>query len=94
MFSLPAVLVATDATPTHWVFYYQGAVSPLSISDSWSGSMCRVHIALQEPQAVALMLHQMALHLTDKVVASYLDNSTVKVYLHNQCDTVSLFFTD
>ena len=30
------------------------------VSGSWSGSMCKAHIDLQEPQAIAIMLHRMA----------------------------------
>ena len=46
----------------------------LSIHDS-SGYMCRFHIALQELEVFALMLHQMTFHLAGKVVALYLDDS-------------------
>ena len=67
-----------DATPSHWPFYFQGSQLPLFISGSWSGSMCRVHIDLQRLQAISLMLHRMAFHLSDKVVALQLDNSTAK----------------
>ena len=38
----------TDAMPTHWAFYFQRCGLSLSVSGSWSGSMCRAHIALQE----------------------------------------------
>ena len=55
-FPLPDVVIAIDAMPTHWAFYFQGSDLPLSISGSWSGSMCRAHIALQELLAVAMML--------------------------------------
>ena len=34
--------------------------------------MCKMHIALQEIQAVVLMLHKMAFHLYNKVVAFYI----------------------
>ena len=50
------MVIATDTMPTHWAFYFQGSGLPLSVSKSWSGSMCRAHIALQELQAVAMML--------------------------------------
>ena len=53
-FPLPDVVIATDATPTHLAFYFQGSGLPLSVSGAWSGSLSRVHIALQEPQAVAI----------------------------------------
>ena len=62
-FPLSDVVIATDATPTHWAFYFQGSGLPLSFSGAWSGSFSRAHIALQELQAVAIMLHRMAFHL-------------------------------
>ena len=40
--------------------------------------MCMVHIALQELQAVELMLHKMAFLLSSKGVALHLDNTTAK----------------
>ena len=58
-FPLPDVVSATDAMPTHWAFYFQGSGLPLSVSGSWSVSLCRAHIALQELQAVAMMLNRM-----------------------------------
>ena len=92
-FLLPDVVIATDATPTHWAFYFQGSGLPLSVSGTWSGSLSRAHIALQELQAVAVMLHRMAFHLSGKVVALHLDNSTAKAYLCNQGGTVSPFLS-
>ena len=53
----------------------------------------RAHIALQELQAVAIMLHRMAFHLSGKIVALHLDNSTAEVYLCNQGGTVSPFLS-
>ena len=90
---LPDVAVATDAKSTHWAFYFQGTGLPLSISGSWSGSWCRTHIALQELQAITMMLHRMAFHLSVKVVALHLENSTAKAYLCNQGDMVSPFLS-
>ena len=56
--------------------------------------MCRAHIALQELQAVAIMLHRNGLlPLPVKVVALHLDNSTAKAYLCNQGGTVSPFLS-
>ena len=78
-FPLPDVVIATDATPTHWTFYFQGYGLPLSVSGAWSASLSRAHIALQELQAVAIMLHRMAFCLSGKVVALHLDNSNAKV---------------
>ena len=65
-FPLPDVVIATDATPPYWAFYFQGSGLPLSVSGAWSGSLCRAHIALQELQAV--MLHRMAFCLSGKVL--------------------------
>ena len=90
-FPLPDVAIATDATPPHQAFYFQGSGLPLSVSGSWSGSMCRAHIALQELQAVAMMLHRIAFHLPGKVAALHLDKSIAKDYLCNQSSTVSPF---
>ena len=92
-FPLPDVVIATDATPTHWAFYFQGSGLPLSVSGAWSDSLSRAHIALQELQAVAIMLHRMAFCLSGKVVALHLDNSTAKAYLWNQGGTVYPFLS-
>ena len=35
-FPLPDVVIANDATPTHWAFYLQGSGLPLLVSKSWS----------------------------------------------------------
>ena len=87
------MVIATDAMPTHWAFYFQGSGLPLSVSGVWSGSLARAHIALQELQAVAIMLHRMAFCLSGKVVALNLDNRTAKAYLSNQGGTVSPFLS-
>ena len=87
------MVIATDATPTHWAFYFQGSGLPLSISGAWSGSLSRTHIALQELQALGIMLHRMAFYLSGKVVALHLGNSTAKAYLCNQGGTVSPFLS-
>ena len=92
-FPLPDEVIVTDAMPTHWAFYFQGSELPLSVSGPWSGSICRAHIALQELQSIAIMLHRMAFHLSGKVVALHLDNSTAKAYLCNQDGTVSPFLS-
>ena len=54
-FPLPDVVVATNTMSTHWAFYFQGSGLPLSVSGSWTGSMCRAHIALQELQTITMM---------------------------------------
>ena len=77
-FPLPDMVIATDAMSTHWDFYFQGSGLPLSVSESWSGFMCMAHIALQEPQTFAMVLHRMAFCLSGRVVALHLDNSTAK----------------
>ena len=53
--------------------------------------MCKVHIILQELQAVTQMLPKMAFHLSGKVVALQVDNSTAKANLCNQNGKMSLF---
>ena len=63
-FPFPDVVIATDATATHWAFYFQESGLLLSISGAWSGSLSRAHIALQEPQDVTIMLHRMAFCLS------------------------------
>ena len=90
---LPDVSIATDATPAHWTFYFQGSGLPLLVSGSWLGSLCRAHIALQKLQAIAMMLCRMAFHISGKVVALHLDNSTAKTYLCNEGGTVSPFLS-
>ena len=92
-FPLPGVVIATDATPIHWAFYFQGSGLPLSVSGSWYSFLCRAHITLQELWAIAMMLCRMAFHFSGKVVALHLDNSTAKAYLCNQGGTVSPFLS-
>ena len=92
-FPLPDVVIASDAMPTHWAFYFQRTGLSLSVSGSWSGSLCEAHIALQELQAIAMMQFRMVFHLSGKVVALHLDNSTAKAYLCNQGGTVSPFLS-
>ena len=67
-FPLPDVVIAMMPCPTHWAFYFQGSGLPLSVSGSWSGSMCRAHISLQELKAITMMLCRMAFHVSGKVV--------------------------
>ena len=87
---LPDVVIPTDATPNHLAFDFQGSGLPVSFSGTWSDFILRVHIALYELQMVALMLHRMAFHLGDTVVALHLDNSTGNVYSCNQGGKVLL----
>ena len=92
-FPHPDVVIATDATPTPWAFYFQGSGLPLSVSGALSGSLYRAHIALQELQAVAVMLCRMAFCLSGKVVALHLDNNIAMAYSCNQGGTVSPFLS-
>ena len=74
-------------------FIFQGSGLPLLVSGSWSGSMCRAHIALQELQAITIMLHRMTFYFSGKVVSLHLDNSTTKAYLCKQSGTLSPFLS-
>ena len=47
---------AKDAAANHWAVYFQGSELPLSCNETWSGSMYRFHIVLQEHQVIVLML--------------------------------------
>ena len=49
-------------------------------------------LPLQELQIVTMSLCRMAFHLSGKVVALHLDNSTAKAYLCNQGVQCLLFF--
>ena len=89
----PSVVIATDAMPSDLPFYFQGSELPLSVSGSWSHSTCRVHITSQELQALTMMLHRMAFHLSHKVVALHWDNSTANTYLCHHGGTISPFLS-
>ena len=56
-------------------FIFRNLELPLSVSSAWSGSLSRAHTALQQLQAVAVMLSRMAFHLSGKVVALHLDKN-------------------
>ena len=86
------MVITTNAMSHYWAFYFQGSGFPVSCYGTWSGSMCKVHITLQELQAVSLRLHKLAFSLSGKVVVLHLDNSTTKAYLCNQGGT-SLFLS-
>ena len=87
------MVIATDAMPTHWAIYFHGSGLSLSFIGPSLGSMCKVHISLQELQAIAIMLCRMAFHLSGKVIALHLDNNTTNGYLCNQDGTVSPFLS-
>ena len=55
--------------------------------------MHNVHIALQELQAVVLLLHKMAFYLSGKVVTLHLHNSIAKANLYNKNGTVFVFLS-
>ena len=38
-FALPDVVIATEAQPIHWTFYFQGSGLPLSVIGYWWGSL-------------------------------------------------------
>ena len=88
------LVIAIDATPTNWAFYFQGSEFPLSMSGTWSGSMCRVHIAFQELQATLLMLSRMTFQLPGKVLALRLYNCTAKAHLCKVVEYLFSFFPD
>ena len=83
-FHLSDVVISTDAMLYHWAFYCQGCGLPVLSCGTWSGSMYKMHIALQELQAVALMFCKMAFRFSGKVVILHLNNSAAKAYLFNQ----------
>ena len=55
--------------------------------------MCKACIALQELQAVAMILSRMVFWLSGMVFAFHLDNCSTKAYLCNQGGTVSPFLS-
>ena len=59
-FPNPDVVVPTDAIPHHWPFLFSGLWDSHILLYLWSGSMHKVHISLQELQAVVLILCYMA----------------------------------
>ena len=88
------MFIATDATPSHWAFSFQGYGLPLSVSGSRSSSMCRAQIALQKLQVVDMVPHRMTSQLSGKVVALHLDNNTSKAYFLIEVVQYLLFFPD
>ena len=53
----------------------------ISWCGTWSCSRCKVHITLQELQAVALILCKMVLSLSGNLVVLHLNNSSAEAYL-------------
>ena len=64
-----------------------------SCCGTWAHSLCIVHVALQELQAVILMLHKVAFLLSGKVVALLLNSNTAKACLFTQDVTVCLLLS-
>ena len=60
------MFIPTDDTPNHLAFYFWSYGFPLTCSGTWSGSLCMVHIVLQELKAVALQLHKIAFWFSGK----------------------------
>ena len=87
------MVVVMHSTANQWPFYFQGSALPLSMGGSWSGSLCKVHVALQELTAVVPMLHRLAIQLSGKAVTLQLNTSTANAYLCNQGGTVSHFLS-
>ena len=83
-----------DVTPGHCAFHFQGSGLFLTFSGMWTDSIYNINIALQELQAVVLMLHRVAFHLSVKVVSLHLDNSTAKLIYVIKVLQYFLFFPD
>ena len=92
-FPLPKVVFPSNATPHHYAFYIQCFGVPKSCCGTLSGFMHKVHISLQEFQAVAHMLHKMVFQLSSRMIGIHLDNNSAKAYLCNQGSTASLFLS-
>ena len=75
------MVITTYATSIYLAFYFQGFGFSLSCGETRSGSVHKVHITLQELQAVALRLYKMTFLLCGKVVASHLADSTAEASL-------------
>ena len=46
-YRVPDMVNETDATSSHWAFYFQGSGVPISCSGTRFGSIWKMHIALQ-----------------------------------------------
>ena len=75
-------------------FYFQGSGVLISCHGTWSGSICKEHIAWQELQALALILCKMAFQLNKKLVVLHLDNSTLKLIYVIKVVEFLFFFSD
>ena len=83
-FHLPDVVIALDATPTQWHFYFQGFL--VTFVHDWT--LVRLYVqglyCLTEDSSTCPILCRIAFWLSGKVVAFKLGNSTAKTYLCNQ----------
>ena len=65
-FPVPDMAITTNVTSIIWFLFSE---LPLSCSVTLSDSIHKVYIAMQELQAVALLLHRVGFQLSGKVVA-------------------------
>ena len=91
-FPLPDVVIATDATPTHWLFYFQGSGLPLSVVVLGQVLCLGLILPCRNFRLLPSCPVGWPTHLSGKVVALHLDNSTAKAYLCNQGGTVYFSF--
>ena len=93
-FPLPDVVITKDFYTQSLGFSFQHSGFHVSCSGTWSTFICKVHFALQDLQAVALMLHRMAFQVSGKVVAIHLNNNnTTKAHFCNYGGTASPFLS-
>ena len=81
-FPLPDMVITTNATPHYWAFYFQGSGLPVFCCGTWSGSMCKVHIALKELRLLHLCHVKWPLGCLVMVILG-LQESTDKAYLYD-----------
>ena len=66
---------------------------PILCCGTWSGSVHRVHNALQELEVVSLMLCKVVFQLLGMTDALVFDSSTAKAHLCNEGGTASVFLS-
>ena len=77
--------------PHSWNLLFSGFC--ITFVHEWPLVMLCVQASYCLTGASSLILHRMAFQLPGKVVALQLDNCTAKMYLCNQCGTVSVFLS-
>ena len=92
-FPLPDVILLCMLCPVSHPFVFRDWVYLYLLVEHGEVFMCKVHIALKEFQLALPMLCGMAFHLSGKVVALHLDNSTADAYLCDHGCTVSLLLS-